>query len=70
MPKNLDILQTNGNIKLGKYEGWYSVRDETFFAENELVDGMAPTGAPVEWVEEPSYFFQPVGLAGQAIGVL
>ena len=51
------ILQSNGNISLGKYEGWYSVRDETFFAETELVDGMAPTGAPVEWVEEPSYFF-------------
>ncbi len=51
------ILQDNGNIKLGKYEGWYSVRDETFFNESELVDGMAPTGAPVEWVEEPSYFF-------------
>ncbi len=51
------ILQDNGNIRLGKYEGWYSVRDETFFAETELVGGMAPTGAPVEWVEEPSYFF-------------
>ena len=51
------ILQDNGSITLGKYEGWYSVRDETFFAESELVDGMAPTGAPVEWVEEPSYFF-------------
>lgn len=51
------ILHDNGNIRLGKYEGWYSVRDETFFAEAELVDGMAPTGAPVEWVEEPSYFF-------------
>jgi methionyl-tRNA synthetase len=51
------ILQENGHITLGKYEGWYSVRDETFFTETELVDGMAPTGAPVEWVEEPSYFF-------------
>lgn len=51
------ILQCNGNIRLGKYEGWYSVRDETFFAETDLIDGMAPTGAPVEWVEEPSYFF-------------
>ena len=51
------ILRDNGNIRLGKYEGWYSVRDETFFVETELVDGMAPTGAPVEWVEEPSYFF-------------
>ena len=51
------ILQENGHITLGKYEGWYSVRDETFFTETELVDGKAPTGAPVEWVEEPSYFF-------------
>ena len=51
------IIKDNGNIRLGKYAGWYSVRDETFFAETELVDGMAPTGAPVEWVEEPSYFF-------------
>lgn len=51
------ILRANGHITLGKYEGWYSVRDETFFTETELVNGMAPTGAPVEWVEEPSYFF-------------
>jgi methionyl-tRNA synthetase len=34
------------------------VRDESFYAESELVGGMAPTGAPVEWVEEPSYFFR------------
>ena len=45
-------------IYLGRYAGWYSVRDETYFAESELVEGMAPTGAPVEWVEEPSYFFR------------
>ena len=51
------ILEEKGHIKLGKYEGWYSVRDETFYTETELVDGKAPTGAPVEWVEEPSYFF-------------
>jgi methionyl-tRNA synthetase len=51
------ILRENGHITLGKYEGWYSVRDEAFFTESELVDGKAPTGAPVEWVEEPSYFF-------------
>ncbi|MBM85768.1 MAG: methionine--tRNA ligase [Rhodospirillaceae bacterium] len=50
-------LVKNGNIYLGQYAGWYSVRDEAYFSENELVDGMAPTGAPVEWVEEPSYFF-------------
>jgi methionyl-tRNA synthetase len=45
-------------IYLGTYAGWYSVRDESFYAESELVDGQAPTGAPVEWVEEPSYFFR------------
>ncbi|MEK6734334.1 MAG: methionine--tRNA ligase [Pseudomonadota bacterium] len=44
-------------IYLGKYSGWYSVRDESFFLEKDLVDGKAPTGAPVEWVEESSYFF-------------
>jgi methionyl-tRNA synthetase len=50
-------LEENGAIYLGKYAGWYSVRDEAFYAESELIDKMAPTGAPVEWVEEPSYFF-------------
>ena len=45
-------------IYLGTYAGWYSVRDEAFYAEQELIDGIAPTGAPVEWVEEPSYFFR------------
>jgi methionyl-tRNA synthetase len=45
-------------IYLGTYAGWYSVRDESFYAASELVDGLAPTGAPVEWVEEPSYFFR------------
>jgi len=51
-------LAENGQIYLGKYAGWYSVRDEAYYAESELVDGRAPTGAPVEWVEEPSYFFR------------
>ncbi len=51
-------LVASGDIYLGKYAGWYSVRDEAFYAEDELVDGKAPTGAPVEWVEEPSYFFR------------
>jgi methionyl-tRNA synthetase len=47
-----------GDIYLGAYEGWYSVRDECFYTEDELVDGNAPTGAPVEWVAESSYFFR------------
>ena len=52
------LLKEKGHIELGIYAGWYSVRDECFFAESELKEGKAPTGAPVEWVEEPSYFFK------------
>ena len=51
-------LEQNGWIYKGKYEGWYSVRDETFFTETELVDGKAPTGAEVVWQEEECYFFR------------
>jgi methionyl-tRNA synthetase len=51
-------LAARDQIYLGTYAGWYSVRDESFYAESELVDGRAPTGAPVEWLEEPSYFFR------------
>jgi methionyl-tRNA synthetase len=52
-----------GDIYLGKYAGWYSMRDEAFYGEDELVIGAdgkktAPTGAPVEWMEEESYFFK------------
>lgn len=51
-------LEASGAIYLGKYEGWYSIRDEAFYDESELTaEGLAPTGAKVEWVEEPSYFF-------------
>lgn len=51
------------DIYLGKYEGWYSVRDEAYFTDNEVTEGpdgqkLAPTGAPVDWIEEPSYFFR------------
>jgi methionyl-tRNA synthetase len=56
-------LRDAGEIYLGHYEGWYAVRDEAFYGEDELTtrpDGskVAPSGAPVEWVREPSYFFR------------
>lgn len=51
-------LEEAGDIYLGSYSGWYSVRDEAFYQESELINGKAPTGADVEWVEEPSYFFR------------
>jgi methionyl-tRNA synthetase len=56
-------IARNGDIYLGHYEGWYAIRDEAFYDESELTtrpDGsrVAPSGAPVEWVREPSYFFR------------
>jgi len=56
-------LMEAGEIYLDAYKGWYAVRDEAFYAEAELTerpDGkrVAPSGAEVEWVEEPSYFFR------------
>lgn len=51
------ILEQGGHIYLDKYAGWYSVRDEAYYQESELIDGKAPTGAEVEWIEEESYFF-------------
>jgi methionyl-tRNA synthetase len=57
-------LVAAGDIYLGKYAGWYSVRDETYFVEGETEVGpdgkrrAISTGAEVDWVEEPSYFFK------------
>ena len=52
----------NGDIFLKKYAGWYSVRDEAFYAEGETtIDGgvrLGPQGTPVEWFEEDTYFFR------------
>mmetsp|Transcript_57585 Transcript_57585/g.115633 ORF Transcript_57585/g.115633 Transcript_57585/m.115633 type:complete len:637 (-) Transcript_57585:263-2173(-) len=53
-------LEANGQIYLGAYEGWYSVRDECYYTESELTqEGKAPTGSDVEWVvKENSFFFK------------
>jgi methionyl-tRNA synthetase len=52
-----------GDIYLGNYEGWYSVRDEAFYAESETTVGpdrvrLGPQGTPVEWTKEQTYFFK------------
>jgi methionyl-tRNA synthetase len=60
-------MQDAGHITLGKYSGWYSVRDEAYYQESELVNGKAPTGADVEWVEEPSYFFKLSAFEGKLL---
>ena len=56
-------IEKNGDIYLDKYEGWYSVRQEAYFAEEETTvgaDGIRrePLGSPVEWTEEETYFFR------------
>jgi methionyl-tRNA synthetase len=56
-------MHDKGDIYLDKYAGWYSVSDEAFFPESELVEGedgalRTAEGKPVTWVEEPSYFFR------------
>ena len=56
-------MQQNGDIYIDTYAGWYSVRDEAYYAEDETIVGednvrRGPQGTPVEWVEEKSYFFK------------
>ncbi|MCT4654941.1 MAG: methionine--tRNA ligase [Cohaesibacter sp.] len=56
-------MEEAGDIYLDSYAGWYSVRDEAFYAESETEvreDGVryGPQGSPVEWTEEESYFFR------------
>ena len=56
-------MEKAGDIYLDTYAGWYSIRDEAFYAENETSlgpDGIrtGSTGTPVEWVQEDSYFFR------------
>jgi len=56
-------MAANGDVYLGSYAGWYSVRDESYYGEDELEERggrryAVKTGTPVEWVEEESYFFR------------
>jgi methionyl-tRNA synthetase len=56
-------MQQNGDIYIDAYSGWYSVRDEAYYGEEETTVGednvrRGPQGSPVEWVEEKSYFFK------------
>jgi methionyl-tRNA synthetase len=56
-------MEAAGDIYLDKYSGWYSVRDEAYYDEQETRlddkgERVGPQGTPVEWVEEESYFFR------------
>jgi methionyl-tRNA synthetase len=56
-------MEERGDLYLGRYEGWYSVRDEAYYDESELIAGeagekLSPNGTPVEWTVEESWFFR------------
>ena len=56
-------MQERGDLYLDRYEGWYSVRDEAFYSEDELIEGeggqkLSPQNTPVEWTVEESWFFR------------
>ena len=56
-------LEKNNDIYLSKYSGWYSVSDEAYYNEDEIIDKdgkkvAEASGSLVEWVEEESYFFR------------
>jgi methionyl-tRNA synthetase len=56
-------MAERGDLYLGRYEGWYSVRDEAYYDEGELTEGegdqkLSPQGTPVEWTVEESWFFR------------
>ncbi len=56
-------MEANGDLYLDRYEGWYSVRDEAFYDESELIAGdggekLSPQGTPVEWTAEETWFFR------------
>ncbi|EJK81818.1 methionine--tRNA ligase [Rhizobium sp. AP16] len=58
-----NLMADAGDIYKDSYAGWYSVRDEAYYQENETelrADGVryGPQGTPVEWVQEESYFFK------------
>jgi methionyl-tRNA synthetase len=58
-----EALAANGDLYLDRYDGWYSVRDEAYYAEDELIDGeggqrLSPQGTAVEWTVEESWFFR------------
>jgi methionyl-tRNA synthetase len=58
-----EAMAARGDLYQGRYEGWYSIRDEAYYDEGELVTGengskVSPQGTPVEWTVEESWFFR------------
>jgi methionyl-tRNA synthetase len=67
-------MAEKGDLYLGRYEGWYSVRDEAFYDEKETVLGeggerLSPQGTAVEWTVEESWFFRLSAYADRLIAL-
>lgn len=51
-------LSEQGDIFLGKYSGWYSVSEEAYIFDKELIEkGIGPQGDKLIKMEEETYFF-------------
>lgn len=53
-----ETLLKKGDIYLGTYQGWYSVSEESYIQEKDIVDGKGPQGDTLVWMEEEVYFFK------------
>lgn len=53
-----EILLKQDDIYLGTYKGWYSVSEESYIQEKDIVDGKGPRGDNLVWTEEEVYFFR------------
>ena len=58
-----EAMAASDDLYLDRYEGWYSVRDEAYYGDDEITEGeggvkLSPQGTPVEWTVEESWFFR------------
>ncbi|MBN2300260.1 MAG: methionine--tRNA ligase [Acholeplasmataceae bacterium] len=51
-------LYDQGDIYLGEYEGWYSIAEEAFILEKDIIDGKGPNGDVPVWTKEAAYFLK------------
>ncbi len=68
-------MEAKGDLYLDRYEGWYSIRDEAYYDESELIEGengekLSPQETPVEWTEEETWFFRLSNYQNQLLELL
>ncbi|MCB2047136.1 MAG: methionine--tRNA ligase [Novosphingobium sp.] len=56
-------MAASDDLYLDRYEGWYSIRDEAYYGDDEITENeegvkLSPQGTPVEWTVEESWFFR------------